>query len=80
MAAGAGALLMLALPAAAFFIFYDEDKLTRFLLAHLPPSQRVPQPDLARALMKRTPMWLQWAIGLPVAAAVAFELWRAFGP
>jgi hypothetical protein len=58
---------------------YDEDKLTRFLLAHLPASQRVPQPELARAVLKRTPLWLLLAIGLPFAAFVAFELWQAFG-
>ena len=58
---------------------YDEDKLTRYLLAHLPAGQRVAQPDLARASMKRVPAWQKWAIGLPLAAYAAFELWRAFG-
>lgn len=58
---------------------YDEDKLTRYLLAHLPPAQRVAQPELARAVMKRMPRWQLWAIGVAAAAAVAFESWRAFG-
>lgn len=58
---------------------YDEDKLTRYLLAHLPASQRVPQPELARAIIKRTPLWQQLAFGLALAALVAYQLWQAFG-
>jgi hypothetical protein len=55
---------------------YDEDRITRYLLAHLPPAQRVAQPELARASLKRMPLSQQLAIGLPLAALLAFELWR----
>lgn len=58
---------------------YDEDKLTRYLLAHLPAGQRVAHPELARAVIKRTPWWQQLLVGLPLAALLGFWLWRSFG-
>jgi hypothetical protein len=57
---------------------YEEDKLVRYLLAHLPPSQRVAQPALARLAMKRMPLWQQLAIGLALLAFIALEVWRFF--
>jgi hypothetical protein len=57
---------------------YAEDKLTRYLLAHLPAGQRVAHPDLARAVIKRTPLWQQLLVGLSLAALLAISLWRAF--
>lgn len=58
---------------------YDQDKITRYLLAHLPASQRLTQPQLARASFKRIPRWQQLAIAVPMAAILAAELWEAFG-
>ncbi|HSV46554.1 MAG TPA: hypothetical protein VLJ58_12285, partial [Ramlibacter sp.] len=58
---------------------YDQDALTRFLLAHLPEDRRLPHPDLARAAIKRMPRWQKVLAGLAIAAWLAFELWRAFG-
>jgi hypothetical protein len=58
---------------------YEEDKLVRYLLAHLPPSQRLAQPALTRLAMKRMPLWQQVAIGLALLAFVAFEVSRKFG-
>jgi hypothetical protein len=58
---------------------YEEDPLTRYLLAHLPASQRLTQPALARAAMKRMAPWKMVALGLPLAAYVAFQAWRVFG-
>jgi hypothetical protein len=58
---------------------FDEDKLVRYLLAHLPPSQRLAQPALTQLAMKRMPLWQQVAIGLALLAFVAFEVWRNFG-
>jgi len=58
---------------------YEEDRLVRYLLAHLPPGQRVAQPALTRLAMKRMPVWQQLAIAVPFLAFLAFELWRRFG-
>lgn len=55
---------------------YDEDTLTRYLLAHLPASHRVAQPELARALMKRMPRWPALAMAGVIIVYVAFEAWR----
>ncbi len=58
---------------------FDEEQLTRYLLAHLPVSQRVTQHEMARAMMKRMPRWQIAALAIPMASFLAFELWRAFG-
>jgi hypothetical protein len=58
---------------------YDEDLLTRYLLAHLPASQRVAQPELARAMMKRMPKWQVVGISAVIVAYGAFEVWRIWG-
>jgi hypothetical protein len=58
---------------------YDEDKLTRYLLVHLPVNQRVAQPELARALMKRMPKWQMLAMWGLCVAYVLFEAWRLWG-
>lgn len=58
---------------------FDEGRLTRYLLAHLPAGQRVAHPDLARAVIRRTPAWKQWLTGLALAALLAFWLWWTFG-
>lgn len=56
---------------------YDQDKLTRYLLAHLPAGQLVAHPDLARAVVRRTPLWQKLLVGLPMAALLGLLLWRA---
>jgi hypothetical protein len=58
---------------------YDEDMLTRYLLAHLPASHRVAQSELARALMKRMPKWHALGVAGLVLACVLFEIWRLWG-
>lgn len=58
---------------------YDEDQLTRHVLAHLPPENRVTQQELARVVLKRIPVIQQLAIGVPLFLWIALELWRAFG-
>lgn len=58
---------------------YDQDQLTRYLLAHLHASQRVAQPELTRALMKRRPRWqmlAMWGVG---GAYLLFAAWRLWG-
>jgi hypothetical protein len=57
---------------------YEEDKLVRYLLAHLPPGQRVAQPALTMLAVKRMPLWQQVALGLPLLVVIAFEVWRFF--
>jgi hypothetical protein len=57
---------------------YEEDKLVRYLLAHLPPGQRLAQPALTMLAMKRMPLWQQVALGLPLLVVIAFEVWRFF--
>jgi len=58
---------------------YEEDRLVRYLLAHLPAGQRIAQPALTRLAMKRMSLRQQLAIAVPFLAFLAFELWRAFG-
>lgn len=58
---------------------YDEDQLTRYVLAHLPQENRLTQQDLARMVLKRIPVIQQLAIGVPLVLWIALELWRAFG-
>lgn len=58
---------------------YDQDKITRYLLAHLHASQRVAQPELARALMKRMPRWQKLLLWGMCAAYVLFGAWTLWG-
>jgi hypothetical protein len=58
---------------------FEEDRLVRYVLAHVPPGQRIAQPALTRVAMKRMPVWQQLAIGVPFLVVLAFELWRTFG-
>lgn len=56
---------------------YDEGQLTRYVLAHLPPENRVTQQRLASLVLKRIPLIEQLAIGVPLLLWIALELWRA---
>lgn len=56
---------------------YDEDQLTRYVLARLPAANRVTQQEMARAVLKRMPLVQQLAIGVPLLLLLALELWRA---
>lgn len=56
---------------------YDEGQLTRHVLAHLPPENRVTQQQLASLFLKRMPLVQQLAIGVPLLLWLALELWRA---
>lgn len=55
---------------------YDEDRLTRYVLAHLAPHQRVTQPELMRASLRRVPLWRKVVIGLPLAAYAGYLVWQ----
>lgn len=56
---------------------YDEDQLTRYVLARLPAANRVTQKEMVRAMLKRMPLVQQLAIGVPLLLWLALELWRA---
>ncbi|HET6827551.1 MAG TPA: hypothetical protein VFH35_02645, partial [Ramlibacter sp.] len=56
---------------------YDEDQLTRYVLARLPAANRVTQQEMVRAMLKRMPLAQQLAIGVPLLLWLALELWRA---
>jgi hypothetical protein len=55
---------------------YDEEKLSRFVLAHLSPQQRLPHPALVRATLRGVPLWRKVLIGAPLAAYAIYLLWQ----
>lgn len=55
---------------------YDEDLVTRHVLACVPPQQRVAARDFAWRSVKRMPWWQQAVLAAPVLAYVGWELWR----
>jgi hypothetical protein len=55
---------------------YDEPQLTQYVLAHVPPAQRVSMQELARINLRRTPKWLMALAGAGLLAYAAFEIWR----
>lgn len=54
---------------------YDEEQLTRYLLARLGPAQRVTADGIQRALWRRASRWRRWAVGT-AALLLAVELLR----
>ncbi|MCG2594479.1 hypothetical protein LZ009_17005 [Ramlibacter sp. XY19] len=56
---------------------FDEEVLSRELLAHLQPGQRVTLAELGRERMRRLPHWRWAALVLPMVAALAYGLWVA---
>lgn len=57
---------------------YDEAQITQFVLAHVPPAQRVGAQELARVNLRRTPKWQMALVGAALLAYAAFEFWRVF--
>ena len=55
---------------------YDEWDLTRYVLAHLGPQQQLAPPAMARATLRRLPLWQQVAIGVPFVLYAGYTLWQ----
>ena len=57
---------------------YDEAQLTQYVLAHVPPAQRVTMQELARVNLRRTPKWQMALVLAALLVYAAFEFWRIF--
>jgi len=55
---------------------FDEVQLKRHLLARLAPHQRLRQPELARAGLRRLPPWQIALLALPFVAWLGFLAWQ----
>ena len=55
---------------------FDEVQLKRHLLARLAPNQRLRQPELARAGLRRLPPWQIALLALPFVAWLGFLAWQ----
>lgn len=55
---------------------FDEYQFKRYVLAHLAAAQRLTDPELARARLRRTPPWQLALVFAPVLAYLAYALWQ----